>query len=134
MAETGETMSDTTTEGIRIRVKPSFWPDRSQPEAGQYAFTYSVTIDNVGTLPAQLKSRHWLITDAAGKVEEVKGEGVVGKTPHLMPGEGFSYTSWAMLKTPFGSMRGTYSFVRADGRKFDAKISEFALVQPNSLH
>lgn len=127
-------MSDTVTDGVRVQVKPAFWPERSQPQNGQFAFTYSVTIVNEGQAPAQLQSRHWVITDASGRVEEVKGEGVVGKKPLLKPGERFEYTSWAMLRTPFGSMRGSYRMVRPDGAAFDARISEFALVQPHSLH
>jgi ApaG protein len=127
-------MSSATTDGIRIVVKPSFWPERSQPGAGQFAFTYTVQITNVGQAPAQLLSRHWIITDGNGRVEEVKGEGVVGKKPTLEPGQAFEYTSWAMLRTPFGTMRGTYSMERADGKTFDAKIAEFALTMPNSLN
>jgi len=127
-------MSTTVTEGIRITVKPAYWPDRSTPEAGNFAFMYTVEISNVGSAPAQLKSRHWVITDANGQVEEVRGEGVVGKQPRLAPGERFEYTSWAMLKTPFGTMRGSYAMVRPDGTKFEAKIGEFALTQPHALH
>ncbi len=127
-------MSDTTTDGIRIRIKPSYWSERSEPEHNQFAFTYTVTISNVGSETAQLKSRFWVITDGDGRVEEVRGEGVVGKQPKLAPGESFEYTSWAMLKTPFGTMRGSYFFARPDGKGFEGKIGEFALVQPNSLH
>jgi ApaG protein len=127
-------MSSTTTEGIRITVKPEFWPERSQPESGHFAFMYTVEIANVGSTPAQLISRHWLITDANGKVEEVRGEGVVGKQPRLGPGERFEYTSWAMLRTPFGTMRGSYELVRPDGTRFEARIGEFALTQPHALN
>lgn len=127
-------MTSTTTEGIRITVTPAFWPERSAPEAGHFAFTYTVEIANVGTLPAQLRSRHWIITDANGRVEEVKGEGVVGKQPNLAPGERFQYQSWAMLRTPFGSMRGSYFMRRPDGSSFEARIAEFALTQPHALH
>lgn len=127
-------MSCTTTEGIRVTVKPAYWPERSLPENGQFAFMYTVEIANVGSAPAQLRTRHWIITDANGRVEEVKGEGVVGKQPKLGPGEKFEYTSWAMLRTPFGSMRGTYAMVRPDGTRFEAKIAEFALTQPHALH
>src|SRR3954470_19368505 len=101
-------MTVTTTEAIRITVKRAYWVDRSQPQAGQYAFMYTVEILNTGTEVATLKSRHWVITDGNGKIEEVRGEGVVGKQPKLGPGERFEYTSWAMLKTPFGSMHGSY--------------------------
>lgn len=127
-------MSSTTTEGIRITVTPSFWPERSTPESGHYAFMYTVEIANEGTSPAQLRRRHWLITDANGQVEEVRGEGVVGKQPLLEPGERFEYTSWAMLRTPFGSMRGSYEMERPDGARFAARIDDFALTQPHSLH
>jgi ApaG protein len=127
-------MSSTTTDGIRILVKPAFWPERSVPQAAQFAFTYTVEIVNEGDRPAQLKARHWVITDANGRSEEVRGEGVVGKQPRLEPGERFEYTSWAMLRTPFGTMRGTYAMVRPDGTRFEAKVSEFVLAQPHALH
>jgi ApaG protein len=127
-------MSSTVTEGIRVTVQPSFWPERSSPESGQFAFAYAVQIANVGDAPAQLRSRHWIITDANGQVEEVRGQGVVGETPSLAPGERFEYRSWAMLKTPFGTMRGSYTFVRPDGSTFDARIGEFALTLPNGLN
>jgi ApaG protein len=126
--------SVTTTDGVRITVKPAYWPERSSPEAGQFAFMYTVEITNMGQQAAQLRSRHWIITDANGKVEEVRGEGVVGKQPRLEPGERFEYTSWAMLRTPFGTMRGSYFMVRPDGAQFEAKIGEFALTQPHALH
>lgn len=127
-------MSVATTLGIRVTVKPAYWAERSSPEASQFAFTYSVEIQNLGTETALLKSRHWVITDANGRVEEVRGEGVVGQQPRLEPGQRFEYTSWAMLRTPFGSMRGTYLMVRPDGERFEAEISEFALTQPHALH
>jgi ApaG protein len=127
-------MSTTTTDGIRVTVKPAYWPERSSPESSRFAFVYTVEIANEGTAPAQLRSRHWVITDANGRVEEVKGEGVVGEQPKLQPGERFAYTSWAMLKTPFGTMRGSYAMLRPDGSRFEAKISEFPLTQPHALH
>ncbi|MBK7861922.1 MAG: Co2+/Mg2+ efflux protein ApaG [Archangiaceae bacterium] len=123
-----------TTDGVRVSVKPSFWPERSQPQSGQFAFTYTVSITNVGNATVQLVSRHWIITDANGRVEEVRGDGVVGKKPRLEPGEAFEYTSWAMLRTPFGTMRGSYAMERPDGQTFEAKIAEFALTMPNSLN
>src|ERR1700682_898587 len=122
-------MSSTTTDGIRISFKPAYWPERSSPESGQFAFMYTVEIANVGKEAAQLRSRHWIITDANGRIEEVRGLGVVGKQPRLEPGERFEYTSWAMLRTPFGSMRGSYQMVRPDGSSFEAKIAEFSLTQ-----
>jgi ApaG protein len=127
-------MSTTTTEGIRITVKPAYWPERSAPESSHYAFMYTVEITNVGEAPAQLRARHWTVTDANGKVEEVRGEGVVGKQPKLGPGERFEYTSWTMLRTPFGTMSGSYSMVRPSGQQFEARIAEFALTQPHALH
>ena len=127
-------MSTTITDGIRIVVKPAYWPERSSPESGQFAFTYSVEITNTGTTAATLRTRHWVITDADGRVEEVRGDGVVGKQPRLGPGEHFEYTSWAMLRTPFGTMRGSYGMARPNGDQFDAKIGEFSLTQPNALH
>ncbi|WP_223643130.1 Co2+/Mg2+ efflux protein ApaG [Corallococcus sp. EGB] len=127
-------MSTATTDGIRVTVEPAFWPERSTPESGQYAFMYKVVLLNEGTVPAQLRSRHWIITDAQGHVDEVKGEGVVGRQPHLKPGERFEYTSWAMLKTPFGTMRGAYEMERPDGTRFEARIAEFALTLPHALH
>ena len=126
--------SSLTTSGIRITVKPAYWPERSAPDKAQFAFTYTVEILNVGSDLATLKSRHWVITDAMGRSEEVRGEGVVGKKPRLGPGEKFEYTSWAMLRTPFGSMRGEYTMERPDGSEFDARIGEFALAQPNALN
>ena len=127
-------MSDTISEGVRVVVRPSFWPERSSPESGQFAFMYAVEISNVGTEAAQLRSRQWVITDATGHVEEVRGEGVVGKQPRLEPGETFEYTSWAMLRTPFGTMRGSYSMERPGGVRFEARIAEFALTLPNALN
>ncbi len=127
-------MSNAVTEGLRVTVKASFWPERSAPDNNQWAFTYAVTVVNEGTRVATLRARHWVITDANGRIEEVRGEGVVGKQPRLEPGERFEYTSWAMLRTPFGTMRGEYVMERADGAKFEATIGEFALTQPNALN
>lgn len=127
-------MSNTETENVRVTVKPAFWPERSAPDNGQWAFTYAVVIKNESLRAVTLRARHWVITDANGRIEEVRGEGVVGKQPRLEPGESFEYTSWAMLKTPFGTMRGEYLMERADGTKFDAKIGEFVLSQPNALN
>ena len=127
-------MSDTTTEGLRIRVKPAFWDERTVPEKSQWAFSYTVTITNDGSRAATLRRRHWQITDAAGHTEEVKGDGVVGKQPRLEPGESFEYTSYVMLKTPFGSMHGKYFFERNDGSEVIAVIGEFPLTQPNALN
>ncbi len=127
-------MSNTHTEGVRVTVTAVYWPERSSPDNGQWAFTYAVTLTNEGTRTATLRSRHWVITDATGRVEEVRGDGVVGKQPRLEPGDSFEYTSWAMLKTPFGTMRGEYLMERTDGARFEAKIAEFVLSQPNALN
>ena|SRR4051812_8880047 len=127
-------MSNTETEGVRVTVKAAFWPERSSPDNNQWAFTYAVTVKNEGTRAATLRARHWVITDANGRVEEVRGEGVVGKQPRLEGGDSFEYTSWAMLRTPFGTMRGEYVMERIDGSRFEAKIGEFVLTQPNALN
>jgi len=127
-------MSSTITEGIRVTVQPTFWPERSSPESGQFAFAYAVRIANEGDGPAQLKSRHWIITDANGLVQDVQGEGVVGAQPVLHPGEEFEYTSWCIIATPGGSMRGTYQMVTQDGDRFDAEIAPFRLALPQLLN
>ena len=127
-------MSNTETDGVRVTVKAAFWPERSSPDNNQWAFTYAVTVKNEGTRAATLRARHWVITDANGRVEEVRGEGVVGKQPRLEGGDSFEYTSWAMLRTPFGTMRGEYLMERIDGSRFEAKIGEFVLTQPNALN
>ena len=127
-------MSDTMTQGIRVRVQSQYAPERSQPAAGVYFFIYTVTLSNEGRETAQLKSRHWIITDGNEKVEEVRGPGVVGETPVLEPGQRFAYSSGCMLKTQFGTMRGTYQMVRPDGRTFDAEIAPFVLALPHAVN
>ena len=127
-------MSNTETDGVRVTVKAAFWPERSSPDNNQWAFTYAVIVKNEGTRAATLRARHWVITDANGRVEEVRGEGVVGKQPRLEGGDSFEYTSWAMLRTPFGTMSGEYVMERIDGSRFEAKIGEFVLTQPNALN
>lgn len=122
------------TLGIRVAVLARFLPERSTPGGAQFAFAYTVTIRNEGKAAAQLVSRHWVITDGQGSVQEVRGEGVVGEKPHLAPGQEFSYTSWCMLPTPHGTMHGTYQMVRDDGSRFDAEIAPFLLALPNSLN
>jgi len=113
---------------------PQFLAEQSDPEADQYVFAYTITVQNTGETTAQLVSRHWVITDADGKVEEVKGDGVVGEQPILRPGEAFRYTSGCPLETPVGSMKGTYHCVAEDGTHFDAEIPEFVLSMPRVLH
>jgi ApaG protein len=130
---TNET-STATTEGIRVSVKSQYLADQSVPQSKRYVFAYTVTIANEGAEPAQLRTRHWIITDGTGKVEEVKGPGVVGQTPYLRPGEQFEYTSGCILQTARGQMHGTYQMVRPDGRGFDAVIAPFLLALPHSLN
>jgi ApaG protein len=127
-------VSSALTEGIRVSVTSAFRPERSEPGQGRWLFSYTVRLANEGEVPAQLVSRHWIITDANGQREEVVGEGVVGQQPRLEPGEEFEYTSFCILKTPHGSMRGTYRMVRADGSTFDARIAPFALVVPGAVN
>ena len=117
---------------FRVEVQPEYLPDQSAPEEGVYTFSYTITITNVGDVTAQLISRHWLITDAGGMTEEVKGLGVVGHQPLLKPGESFQYTSGCRLRTGTGIMRGTYFFVAEDGERFDVVIPAFDLADPSS--
>jgi ApaG protein len=128
------TLSIAVTDGIRISVEPQYVADQSSPRARRYVFAYTVKIENEGTQPAQLRSRHWIITDGDGRVEEVRGPGVVGQQPLLGPGEHFEYTSGCVLQTPRGQMRGTYQMVREGGVAFDATIAPFDLVLPYSLN
>lgn len=117
-----------------VDVRPKFIADQSDPDENQYLFTYTVTVRNTGEITAQLLSRHWIITDGEGKVEEVRGEGVVGEQPTLAPGEAFRYTSGCPLETPVGSMKGSYFCVAEDGTRFDVPIPEFVLSVPRTLH
>ena len=119
---------------IQIRVKTDYLDDQSDPSADRYVFAYTITIANTGQEPARLLDRHWIITDANGKIEEVRGEGVVGKQPYLRPGEAFRYTSGTVLETPVGSMHGSYGMEGDDGTQFAAKISPFSLAAPHRLH
>lgn len=127
-------MSDTTTRGIRVQVRSTYLSDRSSPRDRQYVFSYHIRISNVGAETAQLVSREWIITDADGEVERVKGPGVVGEQPVLPPGGAFEYTSYCPLRTPVGSMHGTYQMVTTGGERFDAVIAPFTLAAPNSLN
>ena len=124
----------TTTRGIQIQVRTEYIPARSAPHEGNYFFHYHVRISNVGDEPAQLISREWIITNADGEVERVKGPGVVGEQPVLPPGGSFDYTSFCELKTAVGSMHGTYQMVTASGERFDAVIAPFTLAMPNALN
>ena len=119
---------------VDVAVQSVYIPDESDPEENRYVFAYTVTIRNVGTVPAQLLTRHWVITDADGRVQEVRGEGVVGEQPRLAPGEDYRYTSAALIETPVGTMQGSYQMVADDGVAFDAAIPLFRLSIPNILH
>ena len=126
--------SEALTQGIRVEVQSAFVPERSDPDDGQWFFAYRVRITNEGHAPAQLVSRHWVIIDGHGRIEEVRGPGVVGEQPLLHPGEAFEYTSACPLRTPSGSMHGTYQMVTIDGERFDAEIAPFALGEPATVH
>ncbi len=119
---------------IVVSVETQFIEDQSDPIDDRYVFSYTITIRNSGCKPARLLTRHWIITDANGKVQEVKGKGVVGEQPNLQPGEAFRYTSGTMLETPVGSMHGSYGMVSSDGELFDARIEQFILSMPRTLH
>ena len=127
-------VSDAVTRGIRVTVRSQFVPERSSPRTRQYVFAYTVRIGNEGEEPAKLVTRHWIITDGNGNVQEVRGDGVVGQQPSLEPGQSFEYTSGCVLETPHGTMRGSYQMVRPSGEAFDAAIAPFLLAQPNSLN
>ena len=118
------------TDGIRVRVQSMYLPDQSNPRDDRYVFAYTITISNEGARTAQLKTRHWIITDARGEVEEVRGDGVVGEQPRLAPGQSFQYTSGCVLTTPIGTMHGSYRFWCDDGSQFDAAIALFSLASP----
>jgi ApaG protein len=126
--------SEAVTRGIRVTVESRFEHERSSPDDGQWFFSYHVRIANEGEHVAQLLSRHWIITDATGRVEEVRGPGVVGEQPVLNPGDSYTYTSGCPLGTPFGMMEGTYQMVTGGGEQFDARIAAFELGQPYSVH
>jgi ApaG protein len=127
-------MSTALTNGIMVTVKSEYIPERSSLSSRQYAFAYTVRIENQGEETAQLRSRHWIITDGNGSVQEVRGDGVVGAQPVLRPGENFEYTSWCVLATPSGMMRGTYQMVTDRGQSFDADIAPFRLALPQTLN
>jgi len=118
---------------IRVEVSTSYLDEQSSPSEQRYVFSYTITIRNEGQRSAKLLTRHWIITDANGRVKEVRGEGVVGEQPHLEPGQGFRYSSGAVLETPVGTMEGSYQMVDADGERFDALIAPFRLAIPGIL-
>ena len=125
-----EPTSSAETDGIRIRVQSHYLEDQSSPRDDRYVFAYTITISNESPRTAQLRTRHWIITDGRGTVEEVRGDGVVGEQPTLKPGQSFQYTSGCVLTTPIGTMQGTYRFWRDDGTFFDAQIAAFSLASP----
>ena len=127
-------MAAGTNYAIEILTVPEYLEDQSDPQAGRYVFAYTITIRNTGTVAAQLISRNWIITDAQGQVQEVRGLGVVGQQPLLQPGERFEYSSGCALPTPVGTMRGSYQMVAEDGTPFEAAIPEFTLAVPRVLH
>ena len=119
---------------IRIHVSTNYVDEQSEPESDRYVFAYTITITNNGSVAAQLISRHWVITDANGRVQEVSGDGVVGEQPRLNPGEQFRYSSGAVLETPVGAMQGLYRMETEGGFYFDAPIAPFTLAVPGLLH
>jgi ApaG protein len=123
-----------TDHVFAIDVATRYLDDQSEPEQDRYVFAYTITIRNRGKTPARLLGRHWVITDANGKVQEVRGEGVVGEQPHLMPGQGFRYTSGAVLETPVGSMHGAYQMLSDSGERFEAPVAPFSLALPGTIH
>lgn len=127
-------MSNQLTRGIRVTVKSRYLSDRSSPARKEFVFAYTIRIANEGAVAAQLRSRHWIITDGEGRVQEVRGDGVVGAQPLLQPGQQFEYTSGCALPTPHGTMEGTYQMVTDDGDEFDAVIAPFSLAMPHSLN
>jgi ApaG protein len=122
------------TYDLSVTVRIKYLPEQSKPDRDEYLFSYTITIKNTGEVPAQLISRHWVITDANNRVQEVSGLGVVGHQPLLKPGEEFEYSSGTPLDTPQGSMRGEYFCVAEDGHRFEVKIPEFVLTLPSMLH
>ena len=127
-------MEEASAHRVTVDVDTRYLEDQSDPEEHRFVFAYTITIRNRGAVPAKLLTRHWVITDANGKVQEVRGEGVVGEQPHLMPGQGFRYTSGAVLETPVGAMQGSYQMIADDGVRFDAPIPAFTLAIPGKIH
>jgi ApaG protein len=130
----GKSKTKTRNYDIEVKVATRFLDDQSVPRENRFVFAYTVNIHNRGEQPARLIARHWIITDANGKVQEVRGEGVVGEQPWMRPGDDFQYTSGAVLETAVGTMRGSYQMLADDGTRFDASIPEFTLSIPRTLH
>jgi len=127
-------MKEADINNIRVDVETRYIEDQSNPEQNFYVFAYTITIQNKGQQSAQLLTRHWVITDSNQKVQEVRGDGVVGEQPLLKPGEQFVYTSGTMLETAVGTMKGSYQMLADDGSQFDATVDEFVLSTPRVLH
>lgn len=127
-------MATQITHDIHVDVTTTYIEDQSDPDLNRYVFAYTITISNQGDVAAQLLTRHWIINDANGNVQEVHGEGVVGEKPYLQPGESFQYTSGTVIETPVGSMEGSYQMLSEDGTPFDAEIPPFTLSLPHTLH
>ncbi len=125
---------DATPHRIAVDVSTHYVEDQSDPRENRYVFSYTITIRNEGKEPARLLTRHWVITDAEGRVQEVRGDGVVGEQPHLTPGQGFRYSSGAVLETPVGVMQGSYQMITDTGERFDAPIAPFSLAKPGIVH
>ncbi len=127
-------MSESAKYRIKVEAAAEFIPGQSDPETDRYVFSYRITLTNTGTVAAQLISRHWVITDGTGKVQEVRGLGVVGEQPTLAPGQQYSYSSGSVIETPVGTMQGSYQMTAEDGHRFDAEIPTFVLAMPRVLH
>lgn len=127
-------MSQETRHQFQVKVTTAFDVNQSDPGQNRYVFAYTITIRNDGSIPARLLARRWLITDGNGKVKEVRGEGVVGEQPHLAPGQGFRYSSGAIIDTPVGSMQGSYRMLADNGDRFDAPIPPFTLAVPGQIN
>ncbi|WP_233840992.1 Co2+/Mg2+ efflux protein ApaG [Dyella sp. 2HG41-7] len=127
-------MNEKSPYTIDVQVQTRFVPDQSAPNENRYVFAYTIHLHNAGGVPARLLTRHWVITDANGKVEEVYGEGVVGEQPWMRPGDDYEYTSGAVLETAVGTMQGSYQMMADDGTRFEAPIPAFTLSIPRTLH
>ena len=127
-------MNEKDPYAIDIQVESRFIADKSKPESNRFVFAYTVTLRNAGEVPARLLSRHWIITDGNGKVEEIYGDAVVGEQPWMRPGDDYQYTSGAVLQTDVGTMQGSYAMLADDGTRFEASIPRFTLSVPRTLH
>ena len=134
MSTPRDTSASKSTYRIAVDVDTSYVEDQSEPRDNRYVFSYTITIRNEGDVPARLLTRHWIITYANGKVQEVRGDGVVGEQPHLASGQAFRYSSGAVLETPVGVMQGSYQMITDAGERFDAPIAPFSLAMPGVVH